>query len=328
MDTNKPLVSVGIPTFNRPQQLKRTIECIIGQTYKKIEIIISDNCSPDHEVTEIVNNYLILDSRIRFIKQPENKGASFNASFVLKESSGEYFMWAADDDEWYPDYIEKCMEILLSDRSIRLCSTEIIVVSDLIQHDETLWISGESTSNNSILTPYWLIREDLLTFGLKRIKRVKKYILNAGTDTCFYGIFHLQTLRDIFFNSSFQSDKYGADRFLIARFQLLYPVYRIQMPLFIYHHGFGVSSGNALNMNNKFSNWQYYGLRINPLLTAYLNMIIDSLSWQVSITDHIRVIGYYLARMAKAKIMRYTMKTPFFGTPLYDYKPPEYPKRE
>ncbi|MBP9009356.1 MAG: hypothetical protein KBG16_11980 [Methanospirillum sp.] len=105
-------------------------------------------------------------------------------------------------------------------------------------------------------------------------------------------------------------------------------VYQIQEPLFVYHHGLGASSGNALTMKNKISSWEYYGLRINPLLTAYLNMIIDSLSWPVSIPDHIRVIGYYLARMAKAKILRYTMKTPFIGTPLYDYKPPEYPKRE
>ena len=48
-DTNLPLVTVGIPTYNRPKGLERTLQCILNQTYANLEIIISDNCSaPNH----------------------------------------------------------------------------------------------------------------------------------------------------------------------------------------------------------------------------------------------------------------------------------------
>ncbi|MBU4370171.1 glycosyltransferase [Patescibacteria group bacterium] len=48
-NNNQQLVSVGIPTYNRPESLRRTLECITSQTYKNLEIIISDNCSPNQE---------------------------------------------------------------------------------------------------------------------------------------------------------------------------------------------------------------------------------------------------------------------------------------
>ena len=54
MSEKDPLVSVGIPTFNRPMTLYRTLECIICQTYKNLEIIISDNYSPGDETDNVV----------------------------------------------------------------------------------------------------------------------------------------------------------------------------------------------------------------------------------------------------------------------------------
>ncbi len=134
--------------------------------------------------------------------------------------------------------------------------------------------------------------------------------------------------KKLFFDPKYDSNKFGTDRTFLAFNNIFGSFYQIPEYLFVYHHHETAASKKPLEMKNDISRWEYYGLRINPLLTAYLNMIIDSLSWPVSITDHIRIIGYYLARMAKAKILRYTMKTPFIGTPLYDYKPPEYPKRE
>jgi Glycosyltransferases involved in cell wall biogenesis len=46
MQSPKPLVSIGVPTFNRPEGLRRTLECLTRQTYPTFEIIISDNATP------------------------------------------------------------------------------------------------------------------------------------------------------------------------------------------------------------------------------------------------------------------------------------------
>lgn len=108
-----PLVSVGIPAYNRPEGLRRTLDCITAQTYTNLEIIVSDNCSPDPKVEQIAREFQRQDSRIKYFRQERNIGPLDNFKFVLEQSSGEYFMWAADDDEWEPAFCETLMEIHL-----------------------------------------------------------------------------------------------------------------------------------------------------------------------------------------------------------------------
>lgn len=96
----QPLVTIGIPTYNRPMGLKKTLIAITNQTYNNIEIIVSDNGSSSNETETIVLEFIAQDKRIKYFKQSENKGIFFNWQFVLEQAKGDYFMWAADDDEW------------------------------------------------------------------------------------------------------------------------------------------------------------------------------------------------------------------------------------
>lgn len=108
-EKSQKLVSVGIPTYNRPEGLKRVLECITNQSYKNLEIIVSDNCSSYSEVVKVLLEFSAKDKRIKYFIQKENKGVSFNFDFVLKKATGEYFMWASDDDEWENNFIDKCL---------------------------------------------------------------------------------------------------------------------------------------------------------------------------------------------------------------------------
>lgn len=315
---NAPLVSVGIFTYNRPKGLKQTLECITTQTYKNLEIIVSDNCSLGPETQQVIQAFLEADDRIVSFRQNKNIGMVNNSNFVIKKATGKYFMFAADDDEWYPQFIEKCVSVLEDNPDIIMCTTQSIIVSDVILEQRKNYPSTYTE------TPYYLCNEDANTVGLSPIERVKKTIVKSGTNTAVYGLYRTDLLKNMMFHSSHNPHKFGADRIFMARLNLLGPIFQIPEPLFVYHHGMGISSTNPLKAQNEISRWEYYGLRINPLLTAYLNMIFDSLSWPVSITDHIRVIGYYLARMAKAKIVRYTSKNSGLGIPLLDYMPPRY----
>lgn len=109
------LVSVGVPAYNRPEGLGKTLRCLQGQSYRNLEIIVSDNGSPDPEVGKVAAGFMRTDPRISYFRQAENRGPLANFDFVLGKSAGEYFMWAADDDAWEPGFIKTCAQEL--DRS-------------------------------------------------------------------------------------------------------------------------------------------------------------------------------------------------------------------
>src|SRR4051794_39644277 len=105
MEMNRgPLVSVGVPTYNRPEGLKRAVESLINQTYSNLEIIISDNCSSNINVQGILSEFAH-DNRVKIYKQEVNRGATFNFNFPLTKTTGDYFMWLADDDWLDLNYI-------------------------------------------------------------------------------------------------------------------------------------------------------------------------------------------------------------------------------
>lgn len=148
----EPLVSVGIPCYNRPEGLRRTLECITKQTYRNLEIIISDNCSPDPDVEKIGREYAEKDKRVRYIKQIENIGAWRNFQFVLDKANGEYFMWTADDDECLLEFVEinlKC----IGDASS--CFADYIIIRNRFKNQEKIKslppISSEKNSYENAL---------------------------------------------------------------------------------------------------------------------------------------------------------------------------------
>ncbi len=100
----QPLVSVIIPTYNRPKYLKQAIESAVKQTYKNIEIIVSDDCSPENP-QKIVDSFN--DVRIRFRRNPKNLGISLNVIPAFKEARGKYVASLNDDDIWNEDFLEK-----------------------------------------------------------------------------------------------------------------------------------------------------------------------------------------------------------------------------
>jgi glycosyltransferase involved in cell wall biosynthesis len=112
-----PLVSVGIPTFNRPVGLAATLTNIRTQTYGNLEIIISDNASPDPRVEEIGRAAAASDPRVSYFRASSNAGSKANFESVLTKSSGVFFIWAADDDAWCDEFIERCVGVHLASES-------------------------------------------------------------------------------------------------------------------------------------------------------------------------------------------------------------------
>lgn len=129
MDNSQPLVSILIPTYNRCKQLEKAIESAINQTYKNIEIIISNNNSTDN-TEETCLKYLQLDNRIKYYKQEETIKAFNNSNFLLTKFSGDFFCWLCDDDWLSLDYIEKSLEFIINNDDYSFVSPSSIFYND------------------------------------------------------------------------------------------------------------------------------------------------------------------------------------------------------
>lgn len=105
---NNYLVSCILTTYNRCNLLKRSLDSIINQTYKNIEIFIIDDCSSDStgEIIKIYN-----DSRIRYIRHSFNKGLAQARNTGMENSNGEFIAFLDDDDEWLPNKIKEQLNV-------------------------------------------------------------------------------------------------------------------------------------------------------------------------------------------------------------------------
>lgn len=120
---SKPLVSIGLPVHNGEWYIGQALDCLLAQGYENFELIISDNASMDR-TQEICLEYAAQDKRIRYYRNDVNMGAAWNYNRVFELSSGEYFMWAADDDYWEPGYIRSCLEVFNTSVSIVLAGAK------------------------------------------------------------------------------------------------------------------------------------------------------------------------------------------------------------
>lgn len=106
-----------IPTYNRPDILKRAIETCISQTYKDIEIIIVDDTKKSQQ--EMIDSYH--DDRIVYMHNANPQGSPIARNIGISQAKGEYIAFLDDDDEWMPEKIELQVRVLEKIKHVGLC---------------------------------------------------------------------------------------------------------------------------------------------------------------------------------------------------------------
>lgn len=127
-----PLVSVVMTTYNpNIHELKASIGSILNQTYKKLELIIVDDCSsifPEQQIQDI----LAKDSRIQFVKTEKNAGTYIARNLGFSVANGEY-LTGQDDDDWsHPERIKHQVAFLNNDLESPGCKVKSITCSPLL----------------------------------------------------------------------------------------------------------------------------------------------------------------------------------------------------
>lgn len=109
MKDNHPLVSVCVITYNSAKYILKTLNSIEQQTYKNIELVISDDCSNDNTVDichEWLDNHKERFIKTRILRADKNTGISANCNRAYKAASGIWIKGIAGDDYLYPNAIE------------------------------------------------------------------------------------------------------------------------------------------------------------------------------------------------------------------------------
>jgi len=126
----QPLVSICIPAYNCASFIGKTIESVLDQSYRNIELVILDDASTD-QTKGIVLGYK--DKRIRYIRNSQNIGICANWNKALAEAKGCFVKILPDDDLIYPNCIERQVRAFQkspSENIVLVCCGRDIIDSD------------------------------------------------------------------------------------------------------------------------------------------------------------------------------------------------------
>ena len=205
-----PLVSIGFPVYNAGRYIREALDGLLGQDYQNIELIISDNASTDGTF-EVCEEYAARDARIRLHRNDINMGSSKNVMRVFDLSRGDYFMWAAHDDQWDRTYVRKCVEMLERNPDAVLCCSELHFINE----------------DGSVRWEWPYVNFE--TAGKSVAERFQDFASRMGW-FAIYGLIRPQFLRQI---PPF-GDKFGADVVFFLELFLLGDVVKVPETLFYY----------------------------------------------------------------------------------------------
>ena len=104
-----PLVSVVVPTYNRPEMLLEALKSILNQSYRNFEIIVVNDGGKD--VSSVIAPYEGM-GKITYIELDENKGPAATRNCGLQKARGKYVAYLDDDDIYLHKHIETLVSAL------------------------------------------------------------------------------------------------------------------------------------------------------------------------------------------------------------------------
>ena len=114
---NNKKISIIIPCYNQGKYIEDTVESVLNQTYKNIEIIVINDNSTDNSL-DYINKIIKNNDKIKFINLEQNGGVSHARNVAIENSTGEYILPLDADDKIDATYIEKAERILSANSNI------------------------------------------------------------------------------------------------------------------------------------------------------------------------------------------------------------------
>jgi glycosyltransferase involved in cell wall biosynthesis len=171
-----PRVSIGMPVYNGANYLAETLDSLLAQRFTDFELIISDNGSND-DTERICRAYAERDGRVRYLREPVNRGATWNHNRVIELARGEYFKLAAHDDLCLPDFLGRCVEVLDSEPDVVLCHPQVAIIDAAgarLKPYRYAWTAGSPSVRERLHALSGLRVRCFPAFGLLRTEALRR----------------------------------------------------------------------------------------------------------------------------------------------------------
>ena len=144
-------VSILIPTYNRANYLRESINSALVQTHSNVELLILDDASLDN-TSEVVAEFKC-DDRIRYIRHKKNIGVADNWHAGITIAQGDFFCILHDDDTLEPQFIEQLLTPLVNDSRLSLSFCDHWTMGDTGIRDTQASEHTSSAFKRDILPP-------------------------------------------------------------------------------------------------------------------------------------------------------------------------------
>ena len=131
MPPSSEVITTVIPTYRRPQLLRRAVLSVLNQTYPHVLVCVYDNASGD-DTENVVMDMMKKDARIRYYRHPENIGSYPNFNYGIRHVQTPFFSLLSDDDLLAPQFYEETMKAFqLYPQAMMACMPTLVVDTQL-----------------------------------------------------------------------------------------------------------------------------------------------------------------------------------------------------
>ena len=211
-----PLISVIVPTHNRPELVVRAVRCALEQVYTNIEIIVIDDVgnAPEHELRK-------LSEKVQYLRIPETFWISENRNAGIRIAKGKYIALLDDDDLWYKEHLQALVPVMEQNPDIGLACGNGHVTHDL------------DCKNKEIIFPH-------LT------KKMQGRLFSKTLWDCFMQPSLMLIRKDIFEKVGLFRDIRGEDLDIITKIAAISNIYYTPQLLGVYYRRLDISSASEL----------------------------------------------------------------------------------
>jgi len=238
---NTPKVTFLVPCYKLAHLLGECVESILGQTYRDLEVLILDDCSPD-DTERVARSFT--DPRVRYVRNDPNLGHLRNYNKGIGLARGEYvWLISADDYLKQPYILERYIQVMERHPRVGYIFSPAVALQDGVEREVMEW------------TAY--ARKDLIVPG----RRFLRQIMNGNTVAAPTGMVRKACYEKV---SVFPLDlPHTGDWFLWCLFALHYDVAYLAEPMVYYRtHGENMSlalrriDGNIVRKNLRLARWK------------------------------------------------------------------------